>query len=726
MNSVYTCDEIDKSSMATPAKKQKKEQKKCRVLEKWFEEEKYAGIISKTHPQNTLYSLYCLICDKSVPVEHQGKADLDRHCDSKKHVDLLNSKRAQKSIKQHFVAVGSEVDKLVSAAEVKVTGFLAEHNLPLATADHLGPLFRNIFPDSKIAKAYACGKTKASCILNRAIAPDLQETLVNQMKTSCFSIATDGSNDQGLEKMNPVTVRIFDINQHKVVTKFLDMCKSRESNAKAIFRAIDTAMSKYGVSWDKCVSLGVDNTSVNVGRHNSVIVEARKKNEDIILMGCPCHIAHNAAKKATDVFSKINGFDIDELLVDVYFHFDYSSKRKNLFAEFCDFCDQDYRKILKFHSVRWLGMATCIERVIKLFPSLKSYCLSLKPDEKGGKEIATRNNRLIAAFKHPLAEVLLKFLHAALPPLIHLNLLLQRSDPLIHILYDALFTCAKQLLSRFASPELVRKFDNGDVTINDIKGEVFKEENILDSSKMFVGFLLRTKLNELLNEGDISERDFDSFYSSVLEFHRTAFIYAIDNFPLQDEFLQHARFLIFYDQKCTFESVLFVAEKLKSYINFSEQDLSQLEEEFLFLQSITLDDMSEEALKEAAIRYDDEGQAVVYRIDVLWYHLSIQKIQGTNRSKFHNLFKLVQVVLCIIHSNAEEESVFSRVKKNLTPQRASLELDGTLSSILSFQLNRPVGEKCFQYKPSEKVVTRSKKVTREYNQEHSSVNKSTR
>ena len=110
-------------------------------------------------------------------------------------------------------------------------------------------------------------------------------------------------------------------------------------------------------------------------------------------------------------------------------------------------------------------MAACIERVIKLFPSLENYCLSLKPDEKDGKETATRNNRLIDAFKHPLAEVLLKFLQATCPPLIHLNLLTQISDPLIHILCDALFTCVKQLLSRFASPELVRKFNNGDVVI---------------------------------------------------------------------------------------------------------------------------------------------------------------------------------------------------------------------------------------------------------------------
>ena len=33
--------------MATPAKKQKKEHKKYKVLKKWFEQEKYVGIISK-------------------------------------------------------------------------------------------------------------------------------------------------------------------------------------------------------------------------------------------------------------------------------------------------------------------------------------------------------------------------------------------------------------------------------------------------------------------------------------------------------------------------------------------------------------------------------------------------------------------------------------------------------------------------------------------------------
>ena len=188
-------------------------------------------------------------------------------------------------------------------------------------------------------------------------------------------------------------------------------------------------------------------------------------------------------------------------------------------------------------------MVICIERVIKLFPSLKNYFV-FENWWKGWKGILDNKikNRLIAALKHPLAEAILMFLHAALPLLINLNLLLQRSDLLIQIFYDALFTCVKQLFSRFASPELVRKFANGDITIIQIKGEIIKDENILDTSKMFVGFLQCSKLNELLDEGDISEREFDIFHKSVHEFHDTAFIYAITN--LSTSFITQLLFML--------------------------------------------------------------------------------------------------------------------------------------------------------------------------------------
>ena len=95
------------------------------------------------------------------------------------------------------------------------------------------------------------------------------------------------------------------------------------------------------------------------------------------------------------------------------------------------------------------------------------------------------------------------------------------------------------------------------------------------------------------------------------------------------------------------------------------------------------------------------------------------KITDTSKSKFENLFKLARAVLCIFHSHGEEELLFSHVKNNLMPQRASLSLDGSLSSIMSFQLNREKNEQCYKYNPSQNVLKRSKEVTWEYNTEHS-------
>ena len=99
-----------------------------------------------------------MLCDKSVSIEHQGKLDLQRHCCGKLKANLLNVKRKQGPISAHFLPQGS-----------------------------------NIFPDSKIAKAYSNGKNKGSCILSCATALDLQSILIEQMKTFCYIIATDGS-----------------------------------------------------------------------------------------------------------------------------------------------------------------------------------------------------------------------------------------------------------------------------------------------------------------------------------------------------------------------------------------------------------------------------------------------------------------------------------------------------------------------------------------------------
>ena len=99
-----------------------------------------------------------------------------------------------------------------------------QNNIPLSFSDHLSPIIRDAFSDSEIAKGYASAATKTTCLVNGCLAPYFKADLVTAMKTQPFSVAVDGSNDTGIEKMNPMTIRLYDVDQGHIVTRFLDMC----------------------------------------------------------------------------------------------------------------------------------------------------------------------------------------------------------------------------------------------------------------------------------------------------------------------------------------------------------------------------------------------------------------------------------------------------------------------------------------------------------------------
>ena len=115
-------------------------------------------------------------------------------------------------------------------AEVKIANALVQNNIPVSFTDQLSPLsllLRDVFPDSEIAQGYAAASTKTTCVINESLAPYFKESLVDFMNSHPFSIAIDGSNDTGVEKMNPITVRYFDSNEGRVQTRFFDMCLTK-------------------------------------------------------------------------------------------------------------------------------------------------------------------------------------------------------------------------------------------------------------------------------------------------------------------------------------------------------------------------------------------------------------------------------------------------------------------------------------------------------------------
>ena len=79
---------------------------------------------------------------------------------------------------------------------------------------------------------------------------------------------------------------------------------------------------------------------------------------------------------------------------------------------------------------------------------------------------------------------------------------------------------------------------------------------------------------------------------------------------------------------------------------------------------------------------DESEDSIFIRMDVVWAFLSNVSTGDGCRLKFARLSKVARLVLVLPHSNAGEERVFSMVRLNKTPYRSSLNLDGTLSSIV--------------------------------------------
>ncbi|KAG5277810.1 hypothetical protein AALO_G00091640 [Alosa alosa] len=129
-------------------------------------------------------------------------------------------------------------------------------------------------------------------------------------------------------------------------------------------------------------------------------------------------------------------------------------------------------------------------------------------------------------------------------------------------------------------------------------GIAFKEKaNHLPGRKLNIGFTTRAKLNRLLDEGDITPQQVDSFHEAVLCFLTRAVEYALKKLPL----IKHAKFVdVRQRAESDIEDVLYFVERfphLLPYHGPEEHDL--LGEEFLNYQTMPMISLQDETEMES-------------------------------------------------------------------------------------------------------------------------------
>ena len=125
------------------------------------------------------------------------------------------------------------------------------------------------------------------------------------------------------------------------------------------------------------------------------------KNKDIVIAGSPCLVAHNAAMKVANIFSRTS-FDINDRCVNLFHWCEKSNKRKIILKEYFKLCGSEYSEVLEFISTRWLSLKLCMIRELKKFLGIRFYYLFKNFKDKCFQ-------RSYEAFSNTMTEIYLLF-----------------------------------------------------------------------------------------------------------------------------------------------------------------------------------------------------------------------------------------------------------------------------------------------------------------------------
>ena len=106
------------------------------------------------------------------------------------------------------------------------------------------------------------------------------------------------------------------------------------------------------VSWSNCACF----CNTNIGARNCIKTRILAKNKCCFIAGCSYHLAAGKGDKA---YTSISTFNIEDHQVDLHCHFEGSTRRKGILAEYVDFVVLGWENMPRFVTTRLLCLEKC-------------------------------------------------------------------------------------------------------------------------------------------------------------------------------------------------------------------------------------------------------------------------------------------------------------------------------------------------------------------------------
>lgn len=608
----------------------------------------------------------CIFCSKVIHCSHHGVSAVKRHANNKQHVEACKQHRDElealkkpattQSLLEYCLPAGlgiSEADR-ATLAETYFVLAVAIAGIPYSWGDTATSIFPLMFPDSKAAKEFQCGRKKVSYVVSDGLGPYFKKAVVDEFNKESvhYTIEIDETPlpEQRCQQLD-VIVRYFSEVCQQVVAEHLRSFHLGSATSDVLLARVKEAVQ----------DLPQRNMLCFYSDGPNVMKSLKKKlmhdvNPTLLNIGeCSLHKIHNTFAKGIEAF----GNNVESTLMDAYHFFKNSAVQSAVLKENQRCLGLPESVFLRHVSSRWLSLGPALDRFIEQYPALKSMVLDVQQGPRAAgtvykrlrENLSKKDLLATALFLRNVADLFVGFLE-----------LFQRSEPLVHVLYEEMVKLSKKVLGRFVRTEAYR----------DLTGEELKSVDVECSSNWKQVVEIGGDTEKVIAEWSAEEKKL--FRLGARSFYIKCATYLLSTLPLDN--------IVLRDLRCLRPDIIHEESSVVAFRNLAQhvpqvippQAMSGLMDELALVSTEKLE--------------HDPGE----RIDVAWQPIFF--LRGKNSGpRYPLLGKLVKSLLCLSHGNADVERGFSE-NRRLLLERSNLSIESIngLRAIQSFskRYNRDV------------------------------------
>uniref|UniRef100_L7M0A4 HAT C-terminal dimerisation domain-containing protein n=1 Tax=Rhipicephalus pulchellus TaxID=72859 RepID=L7M0A4_RHIPC len=585
----------------------------------------------------------CVLCNIIISCAQHGTSAVKRHAGAKMHLKstekhrnadgkLVRPKTVQATLNFSGEAAASfSLSDNVARAEALFALSLVVKGVPFSYAETAFKTFPAMFPDSRIAEKFTCGRTKATYLISDGLGPCFRQKVLEEVgwPDVYYTIQIDETPkpEQHVQQLD-ILLRYFSKSQQKVVIEHLESFNLGRATATILVDCIEKSLAELPKERLLCFFSDGPNTMKSV---------KRKLNEEhggtILNIGeCNLHKVHNAFNTGLNAF----GSDVELLVIDVYYFFKHAVRSSNLKAHQKDLGIPEH-VFLRHVNNRWLTFLDSLERVLEQYDVLKAFFRSEAVVRPSG---AVLRDRLAAALSDKKIKAKMLFLRSTAELFIGFQAIFQRQEPLIHVVYSESVSLVRKLLSRFMRHDAYSSLNGAQLKQLDVGAT----ENLRQMPE--IGLDTEEEMQTW------STQEKKGFRMGVQQFYIATAKHLLKQLPLDNKLLKHLRFLdpgLSLGIEQTVQSLKYVAACVPQIIK--TEQVVMLVDEWHSLHC----------------RPAIEGLSISSTpIDSYW-----AAIFTSNSQKYPLLSVLVRALLPLPHGNADCERGFSE-NKRIVENRASL------------------------------------------------------